>query len=45
MRVVDEARNTEEALSLYRQHLPGVVTMDYELPDGLGPDAVKQIRA
>jgi two-component system, NarL family, response regulator len=44
MTVVAEARTAEEALELYRQHLPDVVTMDYRLPDHDGPLAVQAIR-
>ena len=34
----------EEALELYRQHLPDVVIMDYALPDKTGPEIVTAIR-
>ena len=44
MEVVAEARNAAEAAELYRQHLPSVVTMDYELPDRTGPEAAAAIR-
>ena len=45
MQVVGEARTVEEAVSLYRELRPDVVTMDYRLPDGDGPSAVARIRA
>jgi DNA-binding NarL/FixJ family response regulator len=45
MQVIAEACNGEEALELYRQHLPDVVIMDYALPDKTGPEIVTAIRA
>lgn len=45
MQVIAEACNGEEALRLYRQHLPDVVIMDYALPDKTGPEVVTAIRA
>ncbi|MEY4245946.1 MAG: hypothetical protein RLZZ245_3531 [Verrucomicrobiota bacterium] len=45
MQVIAEACNGEEALQLYRQHLPDVVIMDYALPDKTGPEVVTAIRA
>jgi DNA-binding NarL/FixJ family response regulator len=44
MQVIAEASNGHEALELYRQHLPDVVIMDYELPDKTGPEIVTAIR-
>jgi two-component system, NarL family, response regulator len=44
MQVIAEACNGPEALELYRQHLPDVVIMDYELPDKTGPEIVTAIR-
>ena len=44
MQVIAEACNGEEALELYRQHLPDVVIMDYALPDKTGPEIVAAIR-
>ena len=44
MRVIAEACNGQEALELYRQHLPDVVIMDYALPDKTGPEIVAAIR-
>jgi DNA-binding NarL/FixJ family response regulator len=44
MHVVAEVCNGQEALELYRQHLPDVVIMDYELPDKNGPEIVTAIR-
>jgi DNA-binding NarL/FixJ family response regulator len=45
MEIVAEARNGEEALVLYRQHLPDVVVMDFELPGLSGPEIVTQLRS
>ena len=45
MAVVGEARNSMEALTLYREHRPDVVTMDYRLPDAPGTDAALNIRS
>ena len=44
MQVIAEACNGQEALELYRQHLPDVVIMDYALPDKTGPEIVSAIR-
>ena len=44
LRVIAEACNGQEAIELYRQHLPDVVIMDYALPDKTGPDVVTAIR-
>lgn len=44
MQVIAEACNGQEALELYRQHLPDVVIMDYALPDKTGPEIVAAIR-
>jgi two-component system, NarL family, response regulator len=44
MQVIAEACNGQEALELYRQHLPDVVIMDYALPDKTGPEVVTAIR-
>ena len=40
MQVIAEGCNGQEALELYRQHLPDVVIMDYELPDKRGPEII-----
>src|SRR5580700_10322317 len=45
MRVVGEARNGEEAVSLARQLKPDVVTMDIEMPVLDGIEATRQILA
>ena len=45
MAVVGEGRNAAHAVTLYREHLPDVVTMDYRLPDAPGPEAVLAIRS
>ena len=44
MQVIAEACNGQEALELYRQHLPDVVIMDYALPDKTGSEIVAAIR-
>lgn len=44
MQVIAEACNGQEALELYRQHLPDVVIMDYELPDKRGPEIIIALR-
>jgi DNA-binding NarL/FixJ family response regulator len=45
MTVVAEARNAAEALDLYREHRPDVVTMDYVMPDKSGVEAAREIVA
>lgn len=44
MQVIAEGCNGHEALELYRQHLPDVVIMDYELPDKRGPEIITALR-
>lgn len=44
MRVVAEATDGEEAISLYRQHQPDVTLMDLRLPKTNGIDAIAAIR-
>lgn len=44
MRVVAEARSGREAVTLYRQHTPDVVVMDYQLPELNGAEATAAIR-
>ena len=44
MQVIAEGCNGQEALELYRQHLPDVVIMDYELPDKRGPEIITALR-
>ena len=41
--VVGEAENGEEAVALYRQHLPDMVTLDIVMPKMDGVSALKQI--
>lgn len=41
--VVAEASNGEEALSLYRTHMPDVVLMDIEMPRMNGVDATRKL--
>src|SRR5687767_15101658 len=45
MEVVAEARSGGEAVSLYRQHKPDVVVMDYQIPELNGAEATAAIRA
>ena len=45
MTVIAEARNAAQAIALYRQHRPDVVTMDYFMPDQNGVEATRAIRA
>ena len=43
--IVGEAGNGEEAVSLYQQHRPDLVTMDLVMPVMGGLEALRQIRA
>ena len=43
MTVIAEARNAAQALTLYREHRPDVVTMDYMMPDQDGIEATRTI--
>ncbi len=43
--VVGEAGNGAEAISLYQQHRPDLVTMDLVMPVMGGLEALRQIRA
>ena len=43
--VVGEASSVHEAIEKTRQLNPGVVLMDYMLPDGIGPDAAQIIHS
>src|SRR5271169_6576831 len=43
--VVGEAANGVEAVALYKQHQPDLVTMDLVMPVMGGIDALRQIRA
>lgn len=43
--VVWTAPNVKEALRLYTQVSPNLIVADFLLPDGLGSDLVRQIRA
>lgn len=45
MQVIAEARNGREAVTLYKQHTPDVVVMDYQLPELNGAEATAAIRA
>ncbi len=45
MQVIAEAKTGKEALTLYEQHLPDVVVMDYQLPELNGAEATAAIRA
>jgi two-component system chemotaxis response regulator CheY len=42
-KVVAEAKNGNEALELYKQHRPHLVTMDIVMPNEHGIDALKKI--
>ncbi len=44
MMVIGEARNGTEAIDLYRQHRPDVVTMDFQLPGADGSEITRQLR-
>lgn len=41
--IVAEAANGREAVTLYKEHLPDIVTMDLTMPVMSGLDAVKEI--
>lgn len=41
--VVAQASNGREAIAMYKEHLPDIVTMDLTMPIMSGLDAVKQI--
>ena len=43
--VVAEAANGVEAVELYKSHQPDLVTMDITMPEMVGIEAVKQIKA
>ncbi len=43
--VIGEAGNGEEAIAMYRQHHPDLVTMDLVMPVMGGLEALRQIRA
>lgn len=45
MQVVAEAKSGREAVTLYDQHMPDVVVMDYQLPELTGAEATAAIRA
>lgn len=45
MKVVAAATSMEEAVATARLHMPDVVLMDYELPDGNGVETATRIRA
>lgn len=42
-KIVGEAANAEEALALYKQHRPDVVTMDYQMPGVDGVELTRQL--
>lgn len=44
MKVIAEASTGMEAITLYRQHRPDIVIMDYRLPDMPGVEALEAIR-
>ncbi|MFW5962515.1 MAG: response regulator [bacterium] len=41
--IVGEAENGNEAVQLYKEFIPDVVTMDITMPDMNGHEAIKQI--
>lgn len=43
--VVAEAENGQEAVELYKEHQPDLVTMDITMPEMNGIEALQQIRA
>ncbi len=43
--LVGEAANGEEALRLYREHTPDVVTMDFQIPGPDGAETTAQLRS
>ncbi|MHA6251199.1 response regulator [Oceanobacillus sp. CAU 1775] len=42
--VVAEAENGEEAIELYKEHRPDIVTMDITMPVMNGIDAIREIK-
>jgi DNA-binding NarL/FixJ family response regulator len=42
--LVGQAASSQDAIRLYKQHLPNVTLMDLRLPDGSGVEATRQIR-
>lgn len=43
MKILDLAGSVQEALDAVRKHRPDMVLMDFNLPDGTGADATRQI--
>jgi two-component system NarL family response regulator len=43
--VVAEAKNGQEAVELYKKHLPDIALLDLEMPQMRGVDAIKAIHA
>ena len=43
--LVGEAANGTQAIELYRQHHPDVVTMDFQMPGGDGAETTARLRA
>jgi two-component system competent response regulator ComA len=44
LEVIGTAGSAKAALELVHQHLPGIVFLDYHLPDGFGSKVAKQIK-
>ncbi|MBD3107362.1 response regulator [Bacillus sp. AGMB 02131] len=42
--IVGEAENGRQAIEMYREHQPDLVTMDITMPEMSGLEAVKEIR-
>ncbi|MBP3039843.1 response regulator [Bacillaceae bacterium Marseille-Q3522] len=42
--IIGEAKNGIEAIQLYREHNPDIVTMDITMPELSGIEAVKEIK-
>jgi two-component system chemotaxis response regulator CheY len=43
--IVDEAKNGQEAIDLYKKHKPDLLLMDLNMPEKTGVTALKEIKA